>query len=31
VLDANLWELMFAMLGLGGLRTIEKLKGVASK
>lgn len=30
-LDANLWELMFAMLGLGGFRTIEKLKGVASK
>jgi len=31
VLDANLWELMFAMLGLGGLRTFEKIKGVASK
>jgi high-affinity Fe2+/Pb2+ permease len=30
-LEANLGELMFAMLGLGGLRTIEKLKGVASK
>lgn len=28
-LDANLWELMFAMLGMGGLRTFEKLKGVA--
>lgn len=31
VLDANLWELMFAMLGLGGLRTFEKVKGVAAK
>ncbi len=31
VLDGNLWELMFAMLGLGGLRTFEKLKGVAAK
>jgi hypothetical protein len=31
VLDSNLWELMFAMLGLGGLRTYEKLKGVAAK
>lgn len=29
VLDGNLWELMFAMLGLGGLRTFEKLKGLA--
>ena len=28
-LDGNLWELMFAMLGMGGLRTFEKLKGVA--
>lgn len=31
VLDGNLWELMFAMLGLGGLRTFEKIKGVAAK
>jgi len=30
-LDGNLWELMFALLGLGGLRTFEKLKGVAAK
>jgi len=30
-LDGTLWELVFAMLGLGGLRTFEKLKGVASK
>jgi hypothetical protein len=29
VLDGTLWELMFGMLGLGGLRTYEKLKGVA--
>ncbi len=28
VLDNNLWELMFGMLGLGGLRTYEKLKGI---
>ncbi len=28
-LDANLWELMFGMLGLGSLRTFEKSKGVA--
>ena len=27
-LDDNLWELLFGMLGLGGLRTIEKVKGV---
>jgi hypothetical protein len=27
--DANLWELMFGMLGLGSLRTFEKSKGVA--
>ena len=26
-----LLELVFAMLGLGGLRTFEKLKGVASR
>jgi len=30
-LDGALWELMFAMLGLGGLRTFEKIKGVAAK
>lgn len=30
-LDSSLWELMFGMLGLGGLRTMEKLNGVASK
>jgi len=30
-LDATLWELMFGMLGLGGLRTFEKVQGVASK
>jgi hypothetical protein len=29
-LDKTLWELVFAMLGMGGLRTFEKLKGVAS-
>lgn len=28
-LDENLWQLMFGMLGLGGLRTFEKLKGVS--
>ena len=27
-LDDGLWQLMFGMLGLGGLRTIEKTKGV---
>lgn len=30
-LDNSLWELMFGMLGMGGLRTYEKIKGVASK
>lgn len=30
-LDGTLWELVFALLGMGGLRTYEKLKGVASK
>lgn len=30
-LDGTLWELMFGMLGLGGLRTFEKIKGVAGK
>lgn len=28
-LDDMLWELMFGMLGLGGLRTFEKVKGVS--
>ena len=28
-LDNNLWELMMGMLGLGGLRSFEKFKGVA--
>lgn len=27
VLDDNLWELMFGMLGMGALRTFEKVKG----
>lgn len=31
VLDNNLWELMFGMLGLGGLRTFEKMKGITAK
>lgn len=26
-LDDNLWELMFGMLGLAGIRTVDKLKG----
>ena len=30
-LDGTLWELVFALLGMGGLRTLEKVKGVASK
>ena len=30
-LDAILWELMFGMLGMGALRTFEKVKNVASK
>jgi len=30
-LDSTLIELVFAMLGMGGLRTYEKIKGVASK
>lgn len=29
-LDGMLWELMFGMLGMGGLRSLEKTKGVAS-
>lgn len=28
-LDDMLWELMFGMLGLGGLRTFEKIRGVS--
>lgn len=28
-LDDQLWQLMFGMLGMGGLRTFEKIKGVA--
>jgi len=28
-LDDNLWQLMMGMLGLGGLRTIEKIQGAA--
>ena len=30
-LDDTLWQLVFAMLGLGGMRTFEKIKGVAQK
>ena len=30
-LDSSIMELVWAMLGLGGLRTFEKIKGVASK
>jgi hypothetical protein len=30
-LDGMLWELVFALLGMGGLRTLEKVRGVASK
>ena len=30
-LDDSLWQLMFGMLGMGGLRTFEKIQGVASK
>jgi len=29
--DAMLFELIFCMLGMGGLRTYEKIKGVAAK
>jgi hypothetical protein len=29
VLDDHLWELMMGMLGLGTMRTVEKVKGVA--
>jgi hypothetical protein len=28
-LDSVLWELMFGMLGMGALRSYEKIKGVA--
>jgi hypothetical protein len=28
-LDDTMWQLVFAMLGMGGLRTLEKVKGVA--
>jgi hypothetical protein len=28
-LDENLWQLMMGMLGLGGLRTFEKVKGAS--
>jgi len=28
-LHSNLWQLMFGMLGMGALRSLEKLKGVA--
>lgn len=30
-LDEHLWELMFGLLGMGALRSFEKLKGVARK
>ena len=30
-LDDVLWQLMFAMLGMGGLRTYEKIAGVARR
>ncbi len=30
-LDDTLWQLMFGMLGMGGLRTYEKIRGVAGK
>ena len=30
-LDDNLWQLMMGMLGLGGLRTFEKINNVAAK
>ena len=29
-IDDQLWQLMFGMLGMGGLRTFEKVKGVAA-
>jgi len=30
-LDDNLWQLMLAMLGMGGLRTFEKIRGAAGR
>lgn len=30
-LDDNLWQLLLGMLGMGGLRTFEKVQGVARK
>jgi hypothetical protein len=30
-IDDNLWQLMFGMLGMGTLRTYEKVRGVATK
>lgn len=30
-LDENLWQLLMGLLGLGGLRTYEKIKGTATK
>ncbi len=30
-LDNNLWELMFGMLGMGGLRTYQRINGVERK
>lgn len=30
-IDDNLWQLMFGLLGLGTLRTVEKIRGVATK
>lgn len=30
-IDENLWQLMLGMLGLGGFRTYEKVKGVAKQ
>ena len=29
-IDDNLWQLMLGMLGLGGMRSYEKIKGVAT-
>ena len=31
MLDEALWQLILGMLGMGGLRTFEKIKGVAAK
>lgn len=31
LLDDNLWQLLFGMLGMGGLRTFERIKGVDRK